>query len=246
MNVLFRILTERILFGLFSLFVVSVIIFFAVEMMPGDLAEAILGQSATAETLAAFRAQLGLDEPAISRFFSWLGGALVGDFGVSFANKREVADLILGRLSNTLFLAALAAAISIPLAVTLGILAALYRNTFFDRAVNVSALTAVSFPEFFVAYILIYIFAIKMGLLPSMSNLDPQAPFWEKVNSVILPVMTLVLVVMAQMMRMTRSALINLLASPYIEMARLKGIKQSRVILYHALPNALAPIANVS
>ncbi|WP_028878787.1 ABC transporter permease [Terasakiella pusilla] len=245
MNVLYKILAERIFFGLFSLFAVSVIIFFAVELMPGDLAEAILGQSATPENLAAFRKQLGLDQPAFTRFFSWLSGAMVGDFGVSFANQRDVADLILGRLSNTLFLAALAAVISIPLAVTLGILAALYRNTLFDRIVNVSALTSVSFPEFFVAYILIYVFSIQLGLFPSMSSPNPDAPFWDKVFSAILPVMTLVLVVMAQMMRMTRSALINLLASPYIEMARLKGMKQSRVILFHAVPNALAPIANV-
>lgn len=245
MNSVIRTLASRVLYGVVCLSIVSVIIFTSVEMLPGDLAANILGQAATEETLAAFRAQLGMDEPAISRFFSWIGAAATGDFGVSFANQRDVADLILGRLGNTLFLAGISALIAIPLAVSLGLLAALYRNSWFDRIVNFKALTVVSFPEFFVAYILIYLFAIKMGVLPSMASLNPEDSFLEKLQGIILPVATLVLVVIAQMMRMTRSAIINLLSSPYIEMAELKGIRRSRIILRHALPNAMAPIANV-
>ena len=148
-------------------------------------------------------------------------------------------------MGNTLRLAALAALVSVPLALVLGMLAALYRNSWFDRLLNTSALSAVSFPEFFVAYLLILVFSVKLGWFPSLSNLAPDASFGTILERSVLPVATLSLVVIAQMMRMTRASLINLLASPYIEMARLKGISQSRIIWRHALPNALAPIVNV-
>ncbi|MDP9031824.1 MAG: ABC transporter permease, partial [Pseudomonadota bacterium] len=204
-----------------------------------------LGQSATPETVAAFRAQLGLDLPPLSRFVQWLLRLLHGDLGASLANQRPIAELIGARLGNTLRLAALAALVSVPLALVLGMLAALYRNSWFDRLLNTSALSAVSFPEFFVAYLLILVFSVKLGWFPSLSNLAPDASFATILERSVLPVATLSLVVIAQMMRMTRASLINLLASPYIEMARLKGISQSRIIWRHALPNALAPIVNV-
>lgn len=205
----------------------------------------MLGQSATPETVAAFRAQLGLDLPPLSRFVQWLLRLLHGDLGASLANQRPIAELIGARLGNTLRLAALAALVSVPLALVLGMLAALYRNSWFDRLLNTSALSAVSFPEFFVAYLLILVFSVKLGWFPSLSNLAPDASFATILERSVLPVATLSLVVIAQMMRMTRASLINLLASPYIEMARLKGISQSRIIWRHALPNALAPIVNV-
>ncbi len=236
---------QRLLLGLLTLFVVSLIIFLGVELLPGDLAQAILGQAATPETVAAFRRELKLDLPAYERYFEWLGGMLQGDFGRSLANQREISELLGARLENTLFLAALAAVISVPLALTLGILAALYRNTLYDRTVNVVTLTSISFPEFFVAYILILFLAIQAGVFPSISNIGPDIGFWERVYRTMLPALTLTLVVVAHMMRMTRAAIINLLASPYIEMARLKGLSPSRIIIHHALPNALAPIINV-
>lgn len=236
---------QRLLLGLLTLFVVSLIIFLGVELLPGDLAQAILGQAATPETVAAFRKELKLDLPAYERYFEWLGGMLQGDFGRSLANQREISELLGSRLENTLFLAGLAAVISVPLALTLGILAALYRNTLYDRAVNVVTLTSISFPEFFVAYILILFLAIQAGIFPSISNIGPDIGFWERVYRTMLPALTLTLVVVAHMMRMTRAAIINLLASPYIEMARLKGLSPSRIIVHHALPNALAPIINV-
>ncbi len=236
---------QRLLLGLLTLFVVSLIIFLGVELLPGDLAQAILGQAATPETVAAFRKELRLDLPAYERYFEWLGGMLQGDFGRSLANQREISELLGARLENTLFLAGLAAVISVPLALTLGILAALYRNTLYDRTVNVVTLTSISFPEFFVAYILILFLAIQAGIFPSISNIGPDIGFWERVYRTMLPALTLTLVVVAHMMRMTRAAIINLLASPYIEMARLKGLSPSRIIIHHALPNALAPIINV-
>ena len=240
-----KMIAQRLGLGLITLLVVSLIIFLGVELLPGDLAEAILGQSATEETVAAFRRELKLDLPAHERYIDWLVGILQGDMGRSLANQREISELIGVRLSNTIFMAVVAAIISVPLAVTLGVLAALYRNSFYDKCVNVVTLTSISFPEFFVAYILILLLAVKAGIFPSISNVSPDTEFWDRVYRVALPALTLTLVVIAHMMRMTRAAIINLLASPYIEMANLKGMPRSRIIVKHALPNAWAPIINV-
>ena len=244
MHVMNRIILQRIGLGLLLLFVISVIIFSATEMLPGDLAEAMLGQSATEEAVAAFRQELGLDRPAHERYLGWLLGALQGDFGTSLASSRPVSDLIAARLGNTLFLALYAAMIAVPLSLALGILAAFLRNSLFDRGTNALALTSISFPEFFAAYILIY-FLAQSGFFPSMAQVDSSTGIGEMMYRTFLPALTLTLVVTAHMMRMTRAAIINLLASPYIEMARLKGISPMRVILRHALPNALAPIITV-
>ena len=245
MNDILRMVAIRLGLGLLTLWVVSVVIFISVELLPGDLAEAILGQSATEATLQAYRDRLGLERPPVERYLEWLSGAWRGDFGVSLANGQPISDLIGQRLGNTLFLAGLAAAIAIPLALTLGILAALYRNTFFDKSISVTTLGAISFPEFFVAYILVLLFAIKVNLFPALANIGADSGLGDRVYNSILPALTLTLVVTAHMMRMTRASIINLLARPYIEMARLKGASPARVILRHALPNAVAPIANV-
>ena len=245
MNDILRMVAIRLGLGLLTLWVVSVVIFISVELLPGDLAEAILGQSATEATLQAYRDRLGLERPPVERYLEWLSGAWRGDFGVSLANGQPISDLIGQRLGNTLFLAGLAAAIAIPLALTLGVLAALYRNTFFDKSISVTTLGAISFPEFFVAYILVLLFAIKVNLFPALANIGADSGLGDRVYNSILPALTLTLVVTAHMMRMTRASIINLLARPYIEMARLKGASPARVILRHALPNAIAPISNV-
>lgn len=242
---LVKLVAQRLGLGVLVLFAVSLIIFLGVEMLPGDLCQEIQGQAATPETVAVCRKELGLDKTPVVRYLNWLGNIAQGDFGVSLANQRQISELIGVRLSNTLFLAIVAAIISVPLALILGLLAALYRNSWFDRAINVVTLSSISFPEFFVAYILILIFAINLGWFPALSIVNPDTPFWERVYKVILPATTLTLVVVAHMMRMTRAAIINLLASPYIEMANLKGMSRSHIILHHALPNAWAPIVNV-
>ncbi|MDC0162117.1 MAG: ABC transporter permease [Paracoccaceae bacterium] len=244
---------QRILLGLLSLFFVSLIIFSAIEMLPGDFGEAILGQRALPETVAAFRRELGLDQPAYIRYLDWAGGMLTGDFGQSFSGRnssgmdrsRTVMDLLDERLKNTLFLATMTAIVAVPLSLFLGITAALYRNSLYDRVINATTLTTISTPEFFVAYILILLFASLWGIFPSLANVDPRDTFDERLYKTILPALTLTLVIVAHMMRMTRAAIINLLASPYIEQARLKGISSTQVILRHALPNAWAPIATV-
>ena len=239
------IVAKRLGLGLVTLLIVSIIIFGAVEMLPGDLAQAVLGQAATQETVDAMRKELGLDRPAPVRYLDWLRGALTGDFGVSLANKRPVAEQIGPRFANTLFLAIYAAVIAVPLSIGLGVLAALYRNSVFDRVANVATLTSISSPEFFVGYILVLFLAVLNPLFPSISIRSENMTLAEKLERTFLPALTLVLVVTAHMMRMTRAAIINLLASPYIEMARLKGVPNWRVITHHALPNAWAPVINV-
>ena len=260
MYIVGAIVLKRLALGVLTLFVVSLLIFGSVNLLPGDFAQAILGQGATPETVAAIREDLGLNDPAWQRYLDWLSGILAGDFGVSFAQANfiayagenaplggigSVADQLIPRFKNTLFLAAVSAAISVPLSLCLGVLAALFAGSVYDRAVNIFTLSSISSPEFFLAYILILFLAVLNPVFPSLSNVFADMPFTEKLNRTMLPALTLTLVVTAHMMRMTRAAIVNLMASPYIEMARLKGLNPLRVIVTHALPNALAPIINV-
>ena len=245
---------QRLGLGFATLLVVSMIIFSSIEFLPGDFGEAILGQAALPETVAAFRAELGLDLPLHERYLDWLGGIMTGDMGNSFSGRgastggdrsRAVVELIGPRIENTLFLASMAAIIAVPLALFLGVTTALYRNSIYDRMVNGITLTTISFPEFFVAYILILIFSSFFKVFPSLANISQDATFLEQAYLSALPAIPLTLVIVAHMMRMTRAAIINLMASPYIEMAELKGISKSQIIIKHALPNAWAPIVNV-
>ena len=259
MQGLLKIILQRLALGLVTLLVVSIIIFVAVNLLPGDFAEAILGQGATPESVAAIRDELGLDQPLVTRYFSWLSDAIRLDFGQPMSQALfkaysgesagsglgSVVDQIAPRLWNTLFLAGVTAAIAVPLAITLGILAALFRNSAFDRVMNIFTLSSISSPEFFLAYVLILFLAVLNPIFPSLSNIFEGMGFGERLVKTMLPALTLTLVITAHMMRMTRAAIINLLASPYIEMARLKGLSPMRVIVVHALPNALAPIINV-
>ena len=254
MHPVLKTVLERLGLGLATLFVVSVIIFSAIEMLPGDFGQAVLGQSATQETIAAFRRELGLDQPAYLRYLNWVGNAVQGDLGTSFsgrnagssgAGSRSVVDLIAPRFWNTLFLASITAVIAVPISLLLGITTALYRNSIYDRSVNTATLTTISFPEFFVAYILILVLGSLWPIFPSLANVNQSTPLGERLFRTVLPAMTLTLVIIAHMMRMTRAAIINLLASPYIQMARLSGASRTEVIVKHALPNAWAPIATV-
>ncbi|RWB29592.1 MAG: ABC transporter permease [Mesorhizobium sp.] len=275
MNPVVRTVLQRLGLGLITLFIVSIIIFSAIAMLPGDFARAMLGQSATPETVAAFQREIGIDRPPVERYFAWVGQIVQGDFGSSFASRtgyrRTVAAIIAPRLYNTMFLAVMTALIAVPLALGLGILAALYRNSWFDRVVNTVTLTTISFPEFFVAYMLAYLIISRDTFIgtefaqslpewlaasinwvlnlvpkfPTLANISDRTPFWEHVWRAALPSITLTLVIVAHMMRMTRAAIINMLASPYIDMARLKGMSPMAIVLRHALPNAWAPIVTV-
>lgn len=245
MGTLVILISKRLAFGVLTIIIISLLIALGVEALPGDLAQAILGQAATPENVAAFRLELGLDKPLLERYVTWLGNFLRGDMGTSLANKREISELISTRLGNTIFLAVTTAIVSIPLAVFLGMMAALYRETLFDKMISMITLTTISTPEFFVAYIMIVLLAVEWHVFPSISYIAPDMTFPEKLYAVALPALTMTLVSIAHVMRMTRAAIINLLMSPYIEMARLKGIRRSRIIVHHAFPNALSPVINV-
>lgn len=236
---------KRIGASLATVFVISLIIFIGVELLPGDVADTVLGQSATPETVEAFRKELKLDLPPHIRYVAWLKDFVQGDFGNSLANQRPVAELISWRFSNTLFLAATTAVIAVPLAILLGILAAFYRNTLYDKAISTTTLSFISFPEFFVAYILIVLFSVQMDLFPSIAMIDDHMGLGSKLYTILLPALTLTCVVTAHMMRQTRAAIINVLASAYIEMAEIKGIRRLRIIVHHAFPNSLSPVINV-
>lgn len=240
-----RLIAQRLGLGLLTLLAASVLIFAGTEILPGDLASAVLQNSATPESLAEMRKELGLDRPAAVRYVEWLGNAAVGDFGHSLASHRDVVQEITPRLKNTLFLACYAALVAVPLAVALGLMAAIWQGGIYDRAVNFVTLLTISVPEYLVGYILIKYLSVRLGWFPSLANVTPDTPFLARIGLTFLPMLTLVLVVMAHMMRMTRASVLQIMASPYIEMAFLKGLPKWRVVVRHAFPNALAPIINV-
>ena len=244
-----RLLAMRGLMGLATLLVVSALIFFSVSLLPGDYATEILGQRATPEIGARFRHELGFDEPVLQRYVTWLLNLARGDLGQSYAsltgNPRLVSDIIGVRLFNSLFLAGVTALVAVPFAVGLGILAARFRGSWLDRLLNSTTMAAVSCPEFFLAYLLMLLLAVNFNLFYALSTVSPDMDFLARLQRVALPVMTLTLIITAHMMRMTRTAVLDVLANPYIEMARCKGLSKSRILLHHALPNAWAPIVNV-
>ena len=240
-----RLLAERAGLGLLTLLAVSALLFFGTNLLPGDVATALLGQDATPEALHNIRAALGLEQPAWLRYLHWLGGAIHGDFGTSLTSARPVGAQVLPRLGNTLLLASLAALVSVPLAVGLGLLSAMREGGVLDRLVSLLSLLTISVPEFFVGYVLTLLFAVQLGWLPSLAVMHGGMPLAERLAAIALPVATLVIVVLAHMLRMTRSALLAVMSAPYIEMAFLKGLPRGTVVLRHALPNAAAPIIAV-
>ena len=236
---------QRIGIGLATLWVVSVIVFIATSILPGDVAQIILGQAATPETLAALRAELGMDQPGYIQYFSWLGNMVTGDLGTSKAGGATIESLIGSRIGNTMMMAGLVAAISIPISIVLGLWAAMHPGTWLDRIVTFGTLSTISVPEFFIATILVLVFAVKLHWLPSTIYLTGNETFLELFRALAMALFTLVIVVSAQMIRMTRAGILNVMNSPYIEMAILKGVPRRRIILRHALFNAIGPIVNV-
>ncbi|MDU5472173.1 MULTISPECIES: ABC transporter permease [unclassified Pantoea] len=230
--------------GILTLLIVSVVVFFITSLLPGDAAQMILGQNATPETVAALRAQLGLDQPLLLRYFSWLGGMLQGDFGTSFASHLPVMQLVAQRIPATFELAAITTLICVPLALLIGITAAMTRGSLLDRVLVIGTMATVAVPEFLVATVAVLIFAVKLHWVSAMSFGSPNMDLVSYLKAYALPVLTLCCVLVAQMARMTRAAIINQLDSPWLEMALLKGVSPLRAVLRHALPNAVGPIAN--
>ena len=236
---------QRLLLGLLMLLGVSVIIFAGTQVLPGDVAQSILGQSATPEALDSLRKEMGLYQSAPVRYWQWLSNALQGKFGQSLSNQQDIAEALGKRLSNTLFLAFWAALVSVPLAITMGLVAVRYRNGFIDRLISGIGLASTSLPEFFVGYVLMYVFAVELQWVTSVSTVSEGMPLGERLSVIILPVIVLTTAVLAHMMRMTRAAILNVMQSAYIETAELKGLTALQIVYRHALPNALAPIINV-
>ena len=245
MHPLLKLMVQRIALGLILLLAVSVVIFLGVQMLPGDTAQAILGQSATPVALANLRKELGLNEPALYRYLHWLGGALHGDFGKSLTNGTDIAKSIGQRLGNTLFLAACAGVIAVPLAISLGLVAARFNGRWPDKLISGITLATISLPEFVAAYFVIYLLTQVVPIFQPVAMIFPGMSLWAKLQAVALPVIVLVMVVLAHMMRMTRAAILNVMQSAYIETAELKGLSPMQVIWRHALPNAVAPIISV-
>lgn len=240
-----KLVAQRVGLGLLLLLAVSVLIFTGTQLLPGDVAQAILGQSATPQALENLRRDLGLNDPAYIRYLNWLGGVLTGDLGVALSNGQDISTQLGKRLGNTLFLASVAAVVSVPLSILLGLLAVRYRNRWPDKLISGTTLISISLPEFFIGYLLIYFVAVQLGWFPSVSTVYESMSFGERLAAVALPAATLTLVVLAHMMRMTRAAILNVMQSAYIETAELKGLSQFDIIRKHAFPNAVAPIVNV-
>jgi peptide/nickel transport system permease protein len=220
------------------------VVFAITAVLPGDAAQEKLGQDATPETVAALRKEMGLDRSAVARYFDWLGGMATGDPGKSVVTGMPVAGAIASRLPNSLLLAAVTAAFAVPLALGLGILCALWRGSKFDRITSMTTVAVVCVPEFLVATLAVLVFAVQLKWLPALSYEVSLSSPADMLRSFALPVLSLGSVIVAQMLRMTRAAVIDQLAAAYIEMVRLKGATAARTVLFHALPNAVGPIAN--
>ncbi|RFP89877.1 ABC transporter permease [Rhodobacteraceae bacterium 63075] len=240
-----KLVVQRIALGLLLLFLVSILIFAGTLILPGDVAQSILGQSATPEALANLREELGVNEPALTRYFDWLGGILTGDLGTALTNGKDIAESVGSRLKNTLFLAFWAAVIAVPLAIFLGLLAVRYRDRWPDKLISGITLSTISIPEFLIGYVLMYFVGVQLGWAPTVATIYDSMSLGEKLNAIALPVAVLTLVVLAHMMRMTRAAILNVMQSAYIETAELKGLTMFNIIWKHAFPNSIAPIVNV-
>jgi peptide/nickel transport system permease protein len=238
-------LAQRIAFGILTLLAASVLVFAATEVLPGDVASAILGQEATEEAKAVIREQLRLDRPVVERYAEWLARYVQGDLGSSLASRRPVADLVGLRLANTLLLTAVTAALAVPLAIALGLMSALYPDGAVDRLISLVSLMLIAVPDYLIAGLLVLVFAVTWQLLPAISYLPPDASLAQTGRALVLPVLTLTTAMLAHMIRMTRAAMLDVLRAPYVEMALLKGASRGRIVLVHALPNAIGPIANV-
>jgi peptide/nickel transport system permease protein len=245
MSLLVKLLAQRVALGLLLLFLVSILIFAGTIILPGDVAQSILGQSATPEALANMRRDLGLNEPPVQRYFNWLGGLLQGDLGTALTSGKDIAESIGKRLGNTLFLAFWAAIISVPLAILLGLIAVRYRERWPDKLISAVTLASISIPEFLIAYVAIFVISVRLRWAPSVTTINDSMSLGEKLHTISIPVAVLTLVVLAHMMRMTRAAILNVMQSAYIETAELKGLRMFTIIWKHALPNSVAPVVNV-
>ncbi len=240
-----RFVGRRLLLGLLTLFIVSIIVFAATQVLPSDPATAILGKEATPASVAALSEKLGLDRPVLTQYFDWLGGIVTGDPGESFGARIPILDYIGARVTNSLFLLVLASVVSIPLSLMLGAMQASRRDKTIDQVSSFTMLGLASMPEFVVGVILIIVFATRLWkFLPAVTQIGTDPP-WKHFDQLILPTLTLTLGAVPYISRVTRAALIEVLESDYVEMARLKGAPERTVMWRHAMPNSLGPVFQV-
>lgn len=246
MSLLTTMIVKRLLVSVLVLLVVSLLIFAATLLLPGDPARAILGQQATPERVAALTEQLGLGRPAWERYLSWLGGVLTGDLGFSAATQGPVSELLGGRIAASALLLVLTALISTPVALALGTWAATRRGTRTDSALSGASLVLAALPEFVIGVLLVILFATSvLQVLPSVTIARPGEPVWARPEQLVLPVLTLALVVVPYVVRMTRATLSEALDAGFVEMARLKGLPERTVLVRHAVPHTIGPVAQV-
>jgi peptide/nickel transport system permease protein len=236
---------RRLLLSVITLALVSILVFAATELLPGDTATQLLGRGATPAQLHALRAELGLDHPPITRFLDWVGSALGGNLGRSTTSGQPVASELAPRLRNTLLLAGVTLALGISLAVVCGIVAALTRGRWPDIVISIVSLVFISLPEFVVATVLVLLFAITWPIFPAVTVTAVNAPLRQLLPAVWLPALSLTFIMAAYVIRMLRASLIDAMASEYVALARLKGLSTWRIVFRHALPSALAPTINV-
>ena len=239
-------IVKRLMVGVLTILAVSVIIFLATKVLPGDAAQIRLGQAATEANVAAMRARLGLDQPLPVQYVTWLAGFLGGDLGTSLAGDRPITELVSARWYNTVVVSLLTAAICVPVSLALGIYAAMRPGSGYDRGLTVAAVAFVASPDFFVATIMVIVFVLwlDIGSAVVIGSTDGMGPL-QLLGHFALPVAALCISMSSQLIRMTRAAVLNVMSAPYIEMAVLKGVPRRRIVLRHALPNAIGPIVNV-
>ncbi|HRW04371.1 MAG TPA: ABC transporter permease [Caldilineaceae bacterium] len=241
-----RLLVQRFSLALVVLALVSLIVFVMVELLPGDAATAYLGRNATPEGLERVRITLGLDRPAPERFLRWAGGMLRGDLGVSLARQEPINSFLWLRLRNSLLLGITAALVGFPLAIGLGIIAGLTRDRLPDLLLSTVSLIGMSLPEFVTATLLIYLFSIQWRIFPAVTLVNPDAPLLEMLPNIVLPILTLIILLTAYILRVVRTSIIEVMRSDYIRTARSKGMASLGVIVRHALPNALLPTLTIA
>jgi peptide/nickel transport system permease protein len=241
-----RLVIGRVFLSLLTLLLVSFIVFGMLEILPGDVATRVLGRDATPEALATVRARLQLDQPALIRYGRWFGGLVTGDFGQSLVSGRRVVDILGPRIFNTVLLSIYAFILYIPLTLIPALIQAVRRDRAVDHGLSALTLVLLSMPDFLLGTVLMIIFVITVPLLPAISLVDQSSGMREYVEAMTLPAITLAVVMAVYAVRMLRDNLIEVLESDYVRMAELKGLPPRRVLLRHALPNALVPTLNVT
>jgi peptide/nickel transport system permease protein len=240
-----RYLARRIGFLLLTLLLTSVVIFAITQLLPGDVARVILGREASETALQALRTRLGLDRPAAVQYLAWLTDFVRGDWGLSFSTGVPIRAIVVERLGNSLMLAGVTLALAVPVAIALGVVAALRAGTWLDGVISVGSLAVVGLPEFVTGLVLIEVFAFRLGWLPANASIAPEAGFLEALPMLILPALTATLVLLAYIARLTRASVIEELRRPYVRTATLKGLPRRAVIVNHVLRNALLPTITV-